>query len=131
MAAAVRAAAEEAEQQAVVRPDRILLPFVRRALVAIGITALLGGMFYRVTREIAWWRAGLAGLGAAIVALPVGWIIDPGSAWLAVAAPVVIFGLPGAAWRAWRARSAATAPRILAAWIAAALPSFVALRPWF
>jgi hypothetical protein len=130
-AGAVRADAEDREEETALELNQIFLSYARRALAVFAVCALFGAILYRIAREARWWRAGLAGIAAALVALSFGWLFDPGHALLALAAPIVLFGTVGAAWRLREDRAWKPAVRVLAAWLAATLPSFVALRPWF
>lgn len=130
-ATAVRTDAEDREEETTLELNLILLSYARRALAVFAFCALFGAILYRIVREARWWRAGLAGSAAALVALSLGWLLDPGHALLALAAPIVLFGTVGAAWRLREDRAWRPAVRVLAAWLAATLPSFIALRPWF
>jgi hypothetical protein len=107
----------------------ILGPYARRALAAWIACAALGAAAYRLGRRSSWRRASLNGAGAAAVALLAGWMVDPHALWIAAAAPVALFGIPGSLVRAARTRSPAEVPAILVAWGLAALPAVLAVAP--
>jgi hypothetical protein len=107
----------------------ILMPYVWHAVEALTVCALVAALTYRRIARAKWWRAALNGIAAATVGLLVGWSVDPGTGALALAIPFVAFGLPAAAWRAWRTRSWRAAAQVLAAWAAAAVVPAIAVRP--
>jgi hypothetical protein len=107
----------------------LLLPYAWRALAVWAVCAVVAGGLYRAVRGVRWWRLALAGLAAALAGLVAGWTIDPGHGLLALAAPVAVFGLPGAVIRLWRTRSFREAGQVVAAWALAALPSALAVTP--
>lgn len=112
----------------------ILLPYLWR-LVAVLVAAaaagaLLGGLArrrwgIRPTRA----RAVLGGLAAALVGVPASWLAGSGLA--AVAAVVLLFGLPAAFARAYRTRRAGPALAALAVWAITAAPAALLTIPWF
>ena len=107
----------------------VLMPYAWRALAAWGICAAIGAVLYRQVRTVRVWRLALNGLAAAIVALLVGWTLDPGLGLVALAAPVAGFGLPGALIRGVRTRSPREAALVLGAWAAAGAAAAVAVTP--
>lgn len=119
------------EQDTVLQLDRILLPFVWRALVVLGFAVLLGAVAYRLVRRTPWWRALTAGLGASLVVLPAAWILAADGSLVPLVLPALAFGLAGAAWSARRRPRWGPALQVVAAWLAAALPAFLFTRPWF
>lgn len=104
----------------------ILVPYVWRALGFWALCAVAGALCYRAVRRARWWRLAFVGLGAALVALVAGWF---SSVAVALAAPVVIFGLPGTLVSLWRTRSVSTALRVPLAWLCATLPAVLAVTP--
>jgi hypothetical protein len=82
-------------------------------------------------RRVAWWRLLLVGVGCALVGLAAGWTIDGGSGVWALAAPVGIFGLPGAVIRLWRTRSFRESGVVLGAWGLASVAPALAVVPLF
>ncbi len=122
---------------------RLLRPLIVRAVMWLLVCGLLSAWCYRRVRAVPAWRAALAGAGAALVGLPVGWALGPGPVLQALAAPLLVFAIPGAVWAAvraaFRARAGAGrggwAPvgaggRVLLAWGAAVLPVIVILTPF-
>lgn len=107
----------------------VLMPYVWRALAAWGICAAIGAVLYRQVRKLRVWRLTVNGIAAAIVALLVGWTLDPGFGLVALAAPVACFGLPGALIRGVRTRSPREAALVLGAWVAAGAAAAVAVTP--
>jgi hypothetical protein len=105
------------------------MPYVWRAVTVWALSAIAGAALYRVVRRVSWWRLLLNGLAAGFVALGVGWTIDPGTGLLAIAAPVALFGLPGAAIRAVRSREPREAFTVVLAWALAGGPAAAALTP--
>jgi multisubunit Na+/H+ antiporter MnhB subunit len=105
------------------------MPYVWRALTAWGICAAIGAVLYRQVRKLRVWRLTVNGIAAAIVALLVGWTLDPGFGLVALAAPVACFGLPGALIRGVRTRSPREAALVLGAWVAAGVAAAVAVTP--
>lgn len=107
----------------------ILMPYARRALTVWLVSAVFAAALYRAVRRLSWWRLVLNGLGVAFVGLIAGWTIDPGNGLLALVAPVLMWGLPGAVIGLWRSRSPRHAGLILAAWALASLVPLAAVRP--
>lgn len=121
------AAAGEDEASLSIRA--ILMPYLWRAVYVLLGAAVAATFLYRAVRRSRWWRLPFNGIAAALVGLLAGWTLDQGSGAVALIAPVVIFGIPGALWRAYRTRSGRDALTVLAAWAAAALPAALAVRP--
>ncbi len=107
----------------------VLMPYVWRAVSVALACAVLGALAYRAVRRARWWRVAINGIGVSFVGLLAGWTIDNGSGWLALAAPVVLFGLPGVLIAAWRTRSVRAAAIVLGAWLCASLVPMIAVRP--
>ncbi len=124
-----RQAAAEGEEDASLSIRSILLPYLWRAVYVLIASAIVAGFLYRAVRRVRWWRLALNATAAALAGLLAGWTIDNGSGAMAWLAPIVIFGVPGALWRALRTRSGREAAKVLAAWALAALPAALAIRP--
>lgn len=105
------------------------MPYAWRALKVWLVCAIVAGAFYRGMRRVPWWRILLNGLGAALVGLLAGWTIDSGTGLLALAAPIVMFGLPAGLIALWRRRSPREATIVLAAWALASLAPMIAVIP--
>jgi hypothetical protein len=109
----------------------ILLSYIWRALMVWAGCAVTGAILYGAVRRVRWWRLALVGLGCGLVGLAAGWTIDPGSGLLALAGPILAFGLPGGGVCLWRTRSFVESGRVLAAWTLAAVPPALAVAPLF
>jgi hypothetical protein len=108
---------------------RILRAHLWRLAVVIAGAAVAAAGLYRLVWRTRWYRAALNGLGAVLLALPPAWV--PGiPLWMALSGPIVLFALPGAAWRARRDRNFAATPRILLAWTAALAAVILVSWPW-
>ncbi len=130
MAAAMRATDTDAmENETSLNLMNLLKPYLYRALLWLGVCALVGATLYRAVRRIWWPRLVLNGLALALVGLAAAWALPP-NAWSPFL-PVVVFGLPGAAWRLARTRSGGGAGRVLAAWMLACLPVWLVVTPLF
>jgi hypothetical protein len=105
--------------------------YLRRALWAIGIATLLGGLLSRLVRRKGWLAPLLQGLGAAVVGLPAAWLTGkiPGVA--AILAVLIVFGFPSVIWTALRTRSRARALGSLLAWVGAVIPAAILVTAWF
>jgi len=105
----------------------LLKPYLYRAGAWILLCALASALLYRTTRPLGGLRLGLNGLAAATVGLLVTWVLAPGP-WAALL-PLVLFGLPGAAWHFFRPRPGGRPARVLAAWAVACLPALLTTQP--
>ncbi len=103
------------------------LPYLWRGLKVWLVCALLAAALYRAVRRVSWWRLPLIGLAATLAGLIAGWTIDSGSGLLALAAPVAVFGVPGALIALWRYRTAIKAATVLAAWVCASVAAALAV----
>lgn len=107
----------------------VLMPYVWHAVYVALACAVAGGLVYGAVRRLRWWRLALNGIVVSLVGLLAGWTIDSGSGWLALAAPVVLFGVPAVAIASWRTRSLRAAATVLAAWVCASAVPMLAVRP--
>ncbi len=103
------------------------LPYLWRGLKVWLVCALLAAALYRAVRRVSWWRLPLIGLAATLAGLVAGWTVDSGTGLLALAAPVAVFGVPGALIALWRYRTAITAATVLAAWVCASVAAALAV----
>lgn len=108
----------------------VLYPFLWRAGIVAVVCAIVSALAYRTVRRIHWIRTIGNGLGAAVVGLLAGWIVEPSTA-LAFAAPVFIFGFPAAVVALWRTRSPRAAGAAVLAWAVAAVVPAIAVTPLF
>jgi hypothetical protein len=129
MAAAYRAALEAPEGSSLFI-GAVLRPYLWRALATLAACALVSAFAYRAVRRTRTLRAAVNGLAAALAGLLAGWTIDPGTGFLAFAAPVGMFGLPAAVLALRRAKAPREGAVALVAWAAASLAPFVAVRPF-
>lgn len=107
----------------------VLMPYARRAVLVWMICALAGAVLYRAVRRVPRWRLLVNGLAAGLVVLAVAWMMDSPGGLAALAAPIVLFGLPGATIRAVRSRQLGDAGMVMVAWAVAGLPAVVAVTP--
>jgi hypothetical protein len=107
----------------------ILLSYLWRALGWIILAGLMGAALYRGVRKVGIVRLVVNGLAAAFLGLMVGWLIE-GDGFHTLLAVVIVFGLPSALWQLARRHSWGGALRVLGAWMAAAVPAAVFVRPW-
>lgn len=107
----------------------LLMPYAWHAGAVMLACAAIGALLYRAVRRLRWWRLALNGAGVSVIGLLVGWTFDNGSGWLALAAPIVLFGVPGVLIAAWRTRSLRAAATVLGAWACASAAPMLAVRP--
>lgn len=112
----------------------IFRPVVVRAIGWVLLVACLSAVLYRAVFPCALWRALLNGLVVGATGLFPAWILaasGAADAALSALVPVVLFGVPAAAWQLARHRSARRAGRCIAAWALAAFPGLLVLQPLF
>jgi len=133
---ALLAETEDEDVETTLSISSILLPFVWRALAALAIASVMASLLYHWVRRVSdaeqprRWRTVLNGFGAALVGLLAGWAM--GSMGLASLIAVGgVFGLPAGAWCLLKTRQPLEALKVMAAWVAAALPSALLTTPWF
>lgn len=107
----------------------VLYPYLWRAGAIVLVCAAVSGGAYRLTRRVHWFRAVCNGVAAAALGLLAGWTVETSITGLAVAAPMIVFGLPAALIAFWRTRSWRAAGGALAAWSAASVPALLVLTP--
>jgi hypothetical protein len=125
-----RTRAEAVESMAGLNLRRMLMPYAWHAAGWLAFGAILAALAYRTVRRMGPFRLALNGLGAALVGFAAGWSIDSGSGLFALAAPLLLLGVPAAAWQLMRTRSWRPAVRALAAWLLAAAVPAALVRPW-
>jgi len=84
----------------------------------------------RLVRGCTFLRALVDGLTASLVVLALAWLTTGTAASIAFAGPVVVFGVPAAAWQLLRHQGAVQSARTFLAWVAAALPATLLTYPW-
>lgn len=95
----------------------------------LAAATIAGAGLARLAGVRRWWTAALIALAAAVMTVALAWVITS-PPWYPFAAPVVIGGLPWAAWRLARRRDVRLAAMALAAWVLAALPGLILTRSW-
>lgn len=119
---------EKMEEELPIRA--ILLSYLWHALGWIFLAGLMGAALYRGVRKLGIARLVVNGLAAAFLGLMVGWLME-GDGFHTLLAVVIVFGLPAALWQLARRHSWGGALQVLGAWMAAAVPAAVVVRPWF
>ncbi len=107
----------------------IAMPYLLRLGGVILTAALAGAWLARRARVARRWTAALMGLAAACVTIAFAWIVSS-PWWYPVLGPVVLFGVPWAAWRVVRRRKAGALVVPLAAWAAATMPAILVSGVW-
>jgi hypothetical protein len=118
-------ASSSAESEAGLSLATILWSYVRRALLVLAVASALGAVFYRQVRAVRWWRAGLNGLAASLLALGLAWLTTGTAAPVALFGPIVVFGIPAALIQRMRRKSWIPPAVALLAWACAALPAIL------
>jgi hypothetical protein len=96
--------------------------YLWRLAAYVVAASALGAWLARRTCGVRWRWAIPCGLVSALMVFALSWIvISP--AWVPAAAPLIVGGLPAAAWAAWRRRSWKGPALALAAWLMAAMPA--------
>jgi hypothetical protein len=106
----------------------ILMPYVRRALLFLLLTAFLGSLLHRLVGRGRWWTSTLKGVGVAVFGLAMAWSVDLPPAAAALLVPSILFGLPEALVRLFQ-RTPDRAGRILLAWLVASVPAALCVQP--
>ena len=92
--------------------------------------ALAGAWLVRRVAPMRWQWALPCGLAASLLVIPLSWFVT-GPAWLPLAAPVALGGVPAGAWRAWRRQGWRRVCLAVAGWLAAALPAGALASSWW
>ena len=100
----------------------------RLGAIMLGAT-IIGAWLARRAGVRRRWTAALVALTATFLVIALAWIVTS-PFWYPFAAPIVIGGVPWAAWRLGRGRGVRTAAHALAAWAMAAVPAMVLILPW-
>ncbi|HSR50204.1 MAG TPA: hypothetical protein VLV83_05210 [Acidobacteriota bacterium] len=108
----------------------ILMPYILRALLVLGVCWGLAAALYRSVRRIAWWRALLNGLAASFLLLASAWFLEDFAGWESLAATLLVLGVPATLWQVLRKRRLRPAMTTLAAWAAATLPAAISTQTW-
>jgi hypothetical protein len=93
------------------------------------VATVAGAGLARVAGVRRWWTAILVALVATLLVITFAWVITS-PAWYPFAAPVIVGGVPWAAWRLARRRDLHLAAMALAAWALATLPGLLLTRSW-
>ncbi len=102
----------------------LLWSYLSGVLLFLALAGAAGGFIYRLLVRGGWVRALLNGVGAALPCLVPFWFL--GSWWQGapLLVPVVLFGLPAAAWTWLRRKDGRQGALKLLAWAVAPLPGF-------
>lgn len=137
-----------AEEESSLSLGAILRPYLWRLAVLVAIAGLLGGAAYRLAVPLAWPRAAVNGIAAAVVAVFLEVTLDFPPGVLGIAGPLLVLGLPAALYcllfpgrtaRRVAARRLDGHPpargrlalSLLFAWVLAALPLVLMMTPHF
>jgi hypothetical protein len=124
----MRAAASE--EETAFRLDRILRPYLLRALAMLAIATAAGSVLYRWVRRISVPRLVLNSLAAPLMVFAAGWIVIGAEGWIAYLGPLILFGVPASLWQAKKHKNARAAARQFLAWALTSLPAVLLMQPW-
>lgn len=123
MAAAMdRLRARAADEEESLSLSTIVVSYVWRLGVLILMCAVVGAWLTRRAGTRRWWTAALIAVAATVLVIACAWVVTA-PPWYPFAAPLVVGGVPLAAWRLMRRRPGAAAARGLMMWAAAAVPA--------
>lgn len=123
---AIRAAPDDEESLSLAA---LVRAYLWRLLVYVLVAAAAGAWLAARLCSVCWRRAVPCGLLSAVLVFALAWVaVSP--AWVPLAAPVVVGGIPSAVWTAARRRSVREGLLAAAAWAAAALPAAVLSGYW-
>ena len=104
--------------------------YLWRLFAYVVAASALGAWLARRACAVRWRWAVPCGLVSALLVFALAWVvISP--AWMPLAAPVLVGGLPAAVWVAFRRRSGKDAALAAAAWLMAALPALALASRWW
>jgi len=130
--ARLQASAED-EEELTLSIMGLLMPSIRRAVAALLLSAVLGGLVYATVRRrggacaVRWLRVAINGIAVGIVACTTAWLAGPAAALGVVG---LLLGLPGAALELRSSRQPALAGVVLLAWLASSLVAIFIATPW-
>lgn len=110
---------------------RILISFLRRALLFLSLAAFLGALLHRLVGRGRWGVSSLKGVAVAVFGLGAAWIIAAPPAIVALVLPTLLFGFPETLWRLIRRGQGGRAIRALVAWFVACTPAALLVQPLF
>jgi len=122
--------AEAVEEQSMLSIQKILMPYIWRAIGSFLVAGTAGTLLYRRVSGRRWRRAAVAGAAASLLGLMLAWLTYPGGAMTALIAPIIAFGFPAVLWEGIKKRKWREAVRLLGAWIGAAIPPALLVQPW-
>jgi hypothetical protein len=117
--AALRGSSDEEESLSLAA---LVRAYVWRLLLYVFVAAAAGAWLAARLCRVRWRWAVPCGLLSAVLVFALAWVVVS-PAWLPPAAPVVVGGIPSAAWTLVRRRSVREGLLAAAAWAAAALPA--------
>ena len=103
--------------------------YVWRFLVYVSVAAAAGAWLAARLCSVRWRWAVPCGLLSALLVFALAWVVES-PAWVPAAAPMVLGGVPSAAWVGLRRRSRRRAVLAAAAWAAAAVPALALSAYW-
>lgn len=118
------------EEETAFRLDRILRPYLLRALAVLAIATAAGSFLYRWVRKIAVPRLIVNSLAASLMIFAAGWMVIGAEGWIAYLVPLVLFGIPASLWQAKKHRSIRVAARQFLAWALTSLPAVLLMQAW-
>lgn len=129
LAGGVDPSAEESEFEAVSLLTTILMSFVWRAAAMLFLAAASGAALSRLARRGGWPRAVFRGCAASLLGLAASLLVTAPAGSAAMAASLLLCGVPAALLSLLRTRSRNASLRVLLAWLAAALPMALLTTP--
>jgi len=105
------------------------MPFIRRALLFLFLTAFRGALLHRLVGRGRWWASTLKEVGVAVFGLGLDWFVHAPHAAITMSIPLALFGLPEALWRLMRSRALVLATRVVLAWLVASVPAALCVQP--
>ena len=130
MAAAMRDLRRASEVEESLSLSTLVRSYVWRLLAYAILAAGVGAWLAHATCGVRWRLAVPCGLASALLVFALAWVIIS-SRWCPLAAPVVVGGIPAAAWAGLRRKSWTEAALAAGAWVAAGLPAIALSSPWW
>ena len=120
----------QAEDESPLSLRALAQAYLWRLAVYVLAAAAAGAWLAHRACGLRWRWAVPCGLLSATLVFGLAWVVVS-PAWMPLASPVAIGGVPAAAWATWRRRSWRQGALAAAAWLAAALPAAVLSANWW
>ena len=120
----------QAEDESSLSLRALAQAYLWRLAVYVLAAAAAGAWLAHRACGLRWRWAVPCGLLSATLVFGLAWVVAS-PAWMPLASPVAIGGVPAAAWVTWRRRSWRQGALAAAAWLAAALPAAVLSAKWW